>query len=182
MAMKNFKWPFALLIFVLAFGLLAGGITIRQRNFIYDPFLRQLNDLEEVKTAHLTKDGGIRTVAVELAYVSDFAALYTKIDDLAASAFGHGNYRIKLSDNRDETLKKAYSIAHLALYEAQRRGNFTDMSQHVKAVIESYNISEHSLTVDSDRIYFSAQNGEHYLYEVIYRQFEKEGEVRLYDA
>lgn len=37
--MKNFKWPIALLIFVSAFALLAGGITLRQRNLINKPLL-----------------------------------------------------------------------------------------------------------------------------------------------
>jgi hypothetical protein len=182
MEMKNFKWPFALLIFVLAFALIAGGIIIRQRNFINDPLLRRLNDIGEVKNAHLAKDGGIHTITVDLEDVSDFAALYIVIDEMAASVLGRGNYRIEFSDNRDETLIEAYSIAHLALYEAQRRGNFTEMAKYVKAIMESFNITEHHIAVDSDRIYFSAQNDEHYLYEVVYKQSEQKGEVSFYDA
>lgn len=180
--MKNFKWPFALLIFVLAFALLAGGIIIRQRNFINDPLLKRLNDLDEVKNAQLAKDGGIHVITVDLADVSDFAALYIEIDEMAASVLGRGSYRIELSDNRDETLIKAYSIAHIALYEAQRRGNFTDMAEKVSAAMAQFKIDEHHIAVDNDRIYFSAQNGKHYLYEVIYAQNGQGKEVNFYDA
>lgn len=180
--MKNFKWPVALLIFVSAFALLAGGITLRQRNLINKPLLERLNDLEEVKTAHLAKEDGIHMISVNLADVSDFADLYNEIDEIASSALGGGNYRIKLSDNRNETLEKAYSIAHLALYEAQRRGNFTDMAEKVNAVMAQFNIDKHRIAVDGDRIYFSAQSGEYYLYEVIYGLSGQKKEVSRYDA
>ena len=180
--MKNFKWPIALLIFVSAFALLAGGITLRQRNLINKPLLERLNDLEQIKTAQLAKEDGIHIISVNLADVSDFADLYNEIDEIASSALGSGNYRIKLSDNRDETLEKAYSIAHLALYEAQRRGNFTDMAEKVDAIMAQFNISVHHIAVDGDRLYFSAQSGDHYLYEVIYGLSGQKKEVNLYDA
>ena len=109
--MKNFKWPVALLIFVSAFALLAGGITLRQRNLINKPLLERLNDLEQIKTAQLAKEDGIHMISVNPADVSDFANLYIEIDDIASSALGNGNYRIKISDNRNDTLVKAYSIA-----------------------------------------------------------------------
>ena len=180
--MKNFKWPIALLIFVSAFALLAGGITLRQRNLINKPLLERLNDLEQIKTAQLAKEDGIHMISVNLADVSDFADLYNEIDGIASSALGNGNYRIKISDNRNDTLVKAYSIAHLALYEAQRRGNFTDMAEKVNATMTQFSISEYSIAVDGDRIYFSAQSGDHYLYEVIYGLSGQRKEVSRYDA
>jgi hypothetical protein len=168
--MKNFRWPIAVTVFILTLATLAGIIIFRERQLQNRPLLNRLKAFEEVETVTLRQSGGVYRVSVQLAYVPDLPAVYREIDGEIAKVLGERNYRLELLDRRDETLSAAYSAVHLALYEGERRGNFTEMSGRIDSLMAGFDLHEHRLTVDAERIYFQAANGSYYLYAVIARR------------
>lgn len=172
--MKNFRWPVAVLVFLLTLAVAAGGIIFRERQLQKEPLLNRLKELEAVETVELRQSGSVYLVSVQLAYVPDLAAVYREIDEEIAGVLGQTNYRLELRDRRDEMLAEAYSVVHLALYEGELRGNFTEMSERIDSVMAGFGLPEHRLTVDEERIYFQARNGGNYLYAVIARRSGKE--------
>jgi hypothetical protein len=168
--MKNFRWSIAVLVFFLTLAVAAGIIIFRERQLQNEPLLNRLKQFEPVETVELQENKGVYLISVRLAYVYDLAAVYRQIDRKIESALGDKNYRLELLDRRDETLIAAYSVVHLALYEGERRGNFIEVSDQIKKMMAGFNLPEHRLTVDGERIYFQARNGEHYLYAVIVRR------------
>jgi len=168
--MKNFKWRVAVIVFVLTLAVSAGIIIFRERQFFSEPLLNRLQEFEAVETAELQRSGNVYLIIVQLAGVPDLAQVYREIDREAARVLGRGNYRLEVPDRRDDKLREAFSAVHLALYEGEQRGNFTEMSERINAVMAGFGLSEYRLAVDGERIYFQARNGEYYLYAVIARR------------
>lgn len=168
--MKNFRWSTAVIVFFLTLAVAAGIIIFRERQLQNEPLLNRLKQFEAVETVELQENKGVYLVSVRLAYVSDLAPLYREIDREIARALGQTSYRLEMLDRRDESLREAYSVVHLALYEGERRGNFIEVSELIETAMAGFNLPEHRLTVDGERIYFQARNGEYYLYAVIARR------------
>jgi len=172
--MKNFKWPVAVLAFLLTAALSAGVVVLRQRQLVNEPLIRRLNEIAGVESVQLRRQNGVQVISVRLAYVPKLAAVYREIDREISSLLGQTRYRLELQDARDETLSAAFSAVHLALYEGERRGNFTAMAGLVGTTMAEFNLHEHLLTVDSERIYFQARNGDYHLYAIIERHSNSE--------
>lgn len=168
--MKNFKWPIVVIVFILTLAVSAGIIIFRERKLQNQPLLNRLSQLEAVESVELRESKGEYHVSVRLAYVADLAPVYRQIDREIAKVLGQKNYRLELLDQRDATLSEAFSVVHLALYEGERRGNFIEVSERIRTMMAGFNLPEHRLTVDGERIYFQARNGEYYLYAVIARR------------
>ncbi|MCL5982987.1 MAG: hypothetical protein M1571_10845 [Firmicutes bacterium] len=172
--MKNFKWPVAVLVFLLTTAVFAGVVVLRQRQLVNEPLIRRLNDLAGVESVQLRRQDGVQVISVRLAYVPDLATTYRELDRETSSLLGRKSYRLELQDARDETLSAAFSEVHLALYEGERRGNFTAMAGLVSATMAEFSLREYRLTVDRERIYFQARNGAYRLYAVIERRSNSE--------
>ena len=153
--MKNFRWPVAVLVFLLTLAVSAGVIIFRERQLQKEHLLNRLREFEAVEAVELRQSGGVYLVSMQLAYVPDLAAVYRKIDGEIAGVLGQTNYRLELRDRRDELLAEAYFVVHLALYEGERRGNFTEMSERIDSVMAGFGLPEHRLTVVAEPYLFS---------------------------
>lgn len=167
--MKSFKWPVAIVAFLLTLVLAVGGVQLRQRQLVNEPLFKRLNELEQVKTVDLRKEGGTQVVVVTLNYVDDLPETYRQLNDEISRLLGQKRYRLEIVDGRDQTLEAAFIAVHLALYEGEHRGNFTDMGGHVADVLADMGIEEHKVIVDNENIYLQIKNGDAYLFEVIGR-------------
>jgi hypothetical protein len=167
--MKKFKWYIALLAFILTMAVSVGGIYLRQRQMVNEPLLKRIGDYESVEAVNLLQKGDLLTVSVQLGYVQDLATIHRELSEEISRLLGRKNYRLELVDKRDESLDEAYVAVHLALFEGEQRGNFTEMGEQVARILNDMGMDEHKLLVNDERIYFQARNGDKYLYEIIDR-------------
>ncbi len=167
--MKKFKWPVAVLAFILTLSLAVGGVYLRQRQLVNEPLLKRIGEYESVEAVNLIQQGNKMIVSVQLGYVDDLAAIHEELDEEVSSLLGSKKYSLQLLDKRDRLLDDAFAAVHLALYEGEQRGNFSEMGVLVSQVIANLGMDEHKIVVNDERIYFQAKNGDKYLYEIIER-------------
>lgn len=167
--MKNFKWPVAVLAFILTLALSVGAVTFRQRQLVNEPLVKRLSEYEGVEKVELWQKGNLQVISIELDYVQDFSVLYSELKEETDRLLGPKFYRLMLVDQRNETLEAAFLAVHLALYEGEQRGNFTEMSDRVAAILRDYQLQDYRLVVDNTNIYLQIRSGENYLYAVIER-------------
>lgn len=168
--MKHFKWPVAVLAFVLTLAVSVGAVHLRQRQMVNEPLFKRIGDLENVQKVELKREGSTQIVYVTLDYVGDLSATYRELNDEISRLLGQNRYRLELLDGRDQALEAAFLAVHLALYEGEHRGNFTEMGYKVANILAALQIEEHKVTVDSNNIYIQIKNDDAYLYEIISRE------------
>lgn len=168
--MKNFKWPVAVLAFVLTLALAVGLVYLRQRQLVNEPLLKRISELEPVKSVELQQDGNVQVVFVTLEYVDDLSATHRELHEEVTRLLGQGRYRLEIQDERTLDLDAAFLAVHLALYEGEQRGNFTEMGAYVADVLQSLGVDEHKLIVNQEYIYLQMRDGDTYLFEIIQRE------------
>ena len=171
--MKNFHWQAAVLAFVLTLGIAMGVIYVRRQPFYHEPLLNQIKNLDFVEEVKLEPEQ--KVVIISLQAVDNLAETYQALKQQINTVLGP-EYRLELKDKRNGDLQEAYLAVHLLLYEAQQRGNYGEISQKIAHVLEAYHLEKHILLVDEENIYLQIQNKNAYLYEIIARRQEKEGE------
>ncbi|MCR3922970.1 MAG: hypothetical protein NUK65_10735 [Firmicutes bacterium] len=175
--MKNFKWPVAVLVFILTLGISVGAVLVRQRQMVNEPLLKRINELENVRTVELRQEDDLQVVVVQLNHVADLSLAYQELQKVITTMLKQDNYRLELVDERDSSLTEAMSAVRLALYEGEQRGNFTEINDYVASTLADLNVADHRIAIDKENIYFQMRNGDSYLYEIIAReQRGREGE------
>lgn len=176
--MKKFKWPAALLTFMVVLGLGVALVHLSRRQMVNEPLINSIGQLEFVEKVDLAGEKNNLTVTVALRYVDDYSRAYRYMKDVADNLLGAGTYRLEVTDNRNDALEEAYYAIHATLYEGEFRGNFTEMHREAARILESMEIEEYKIMVDSENIYLQLRDGEAYLYELIVRQNNgREGET-----
>lgn len=168
--MKKFRWPVAVLAFLLTLALSVGAVHFRQRQLVDEPLLRRLGELEAVQSVQLEKNGNLVTVSVSLDYVDDLASTYYLLARETEKTLGKRKYHLEVVDRRDDLLASAYTVIHLALHEAVQRGNFTEMGRLVAETMRAAGVEEHKVVVTAGHICFQARRGDSYLYSVVERR------------
>jgi hypothetical protein len=176
--MKKVKWHVVLLAFILTMAISVGGVYLRQRQMVNEPLLKRIGEHSAVEAVNL-KQGDVLTVSVQLRYVDDIAAIHDELNEEISSILGRKSYRLELLDRRNVILDEAFIAIHLALYEGEQRGNFTEMGQHVAGILAEIGMQEHKLKVNDERIYFQAKYGDDYLYAIIDRTRHNEEGDRI---
>ena len=175
--MKKFKWPVAVLAFILTLALSVGLVYVRQRQLVNEPLLKRINEFETVKSVELQDDGGIQVVSVTLNYVDDFSVAHSELNEEIERLLGKERYRLEILDERNDALEAAFVAVHLALYEGEHRGNFTEMGGKVSEALVPLGFSEHKVIVDQEYIYLQIRQDDAYLFEIIKRESRvREGE------
>ena len=175
--MKNLKWPIIIVAFVVTLALAVGGVYLRQRQMVDEPLFQRLSEYEPVQAVDLHKDGNVQVVVVSLDYVDDFGSIHRELTEEIGDLLGPDRFRLEIRDGRDQALETAFSDVHLALYEGEHRGNFTEMGGQVAATLQSLGIADHKIMVDNENIYLQIRHGDAYLYEIVERGNRgKEGE------
>jgi hypothetical protein len=175
--MKNIKWPIAVLAFVLTLVIAVGLVQLRQRQLVNEPLFKRVSEYEAVKTVDLQQEGNMQIVKVDLGYVDDLAIVHRELNEEIEELLGHDRFSLIIQDERNETLEAAYIAVHLALFEGEQRGNFTEMGELVVDKLQEMNMDEYRVLVDQDNIYLQIRQNEAYLYEIIVRESRgREGE------
>jgi len=177
--MKKFRWPVAVLAFLLTLALSVGLVHLRQRQLVNEPLQRRLGELEAVESVQLTRQGNLLTVSVHLGYVADLASLHALLSEEIENTLGHRSFRLELLDRRDFLLENAFMAIHLPLFEAVQRGNFTEMSLLVADRLREVGIAEHKVVVSAEHLYFQARQGDSYIYAIIDRAGQRQEERAL---
>lgn len=168
--MKGFKWQVAVLAFVLTLTIAVGVTYLRQRQLIDEPLFKRLSELEPVKSVELRQESDSLTVYVALDYVEDLSAVYRELHEEIGRLLGQGRYSLVIQDERDKALEAAFFAVHLALYEGEQRGNFTEMAEFVSTVFQGMGIDEHRLVVDEENIFLQIRQGNAHLFTIIKRE------------
>ena len=167
--MKNFKWPVAVLAFVLTLALSVGAVVLRERQLINEPLFKHLSEFESVQTVELHRENNRQIVVVTLNYVEDLGLTHRELNEEIDRLLGHNRFRLEIIDGRNQALEAAFVAVHLSLYEGEHRGNFTEMGSRVDEILLKFGITEHKVFVDSEHIYLQMRDGDAYLYEIIPR-------------
>lgn len=175
--MKNLKWPIIVVAFVITLALAVGGVYLRQKQMVNEPLFLRLSEYEPVQSVDIQKDGNQHVVIVTLDYVDDFGTIHRALNDEITELLGPDRFRLEIVDSRDQALTTAFREVHLALYEGEHRGNFTEMGGQVEITLQELGIADHKIMVDNENIYLQVRQGDAYLYEIVKRQSrEKDGE------
>ncbi|MBS4007155.1 MAG: hypothetical protein KGZ45_01840 [Clostridium sp.] len=168
--MKGFKWHVAVLAFVLTLAMAVGVTYLRQRQLVNEPLLKRLSELEPVKSVELEQESDSQTVYVTLDYVEDLSVVYRELHEEIGRLLGQGRYRLVIQDERNEALEAAFFAVHLALYEGEQRGNFTEMAGLVSAIFQGMGIDDYKLIVDRENIFLQIREENAHLFTIIKRE------------
>jgi hypothetical protein len=177
MPRKGFRWEHVALSAVLTLAVLSfayysyetiGVRTLLQKALLTDP------DVSSVKVA---KDGDAQVVEIALAKVADLSTTHGRLYAVVKDRLGQAAFRLRITDQRDQTLQEVYHSIHYYLEEASARGNFGTMIEACSAALARAGISDYKVTVDQEHIYVQMALGEHYLYQVLDRPPESQGGV-----
>jgi hypothetical protein len=167
--MKNLKWPVIVLAFIVTLSASAGLVHLRQRQMINEPLFKRVKEYEPVEEVQLRKDGSIQVVEISLGYVDNIALAHRTINDEVGRLLGAGRYKLVIQDKRNEALEAAFNAVHLALFESEQRGNFTEMRALVSETLLGLNVDDFQIMVDQENIYLQIRHGDSYLYEIVAR-------------
>lgn len=168
--LNNFRWPVAVLSFVITLALCTGALAYRQKQMLDDPLVNLLESREGIKNIALSREEDILVIRAEADYVENVSELYRQLMNEASGLLGNKPFRLELADTRDAFLEEAYFAVHLALYEGERRGNFTEMEEVIAQRLKALELPDHKVFVDRENIYFQVRNEDRYLYEIIRRE------------
>ncbi|WP_027717539.1 hypothetical protein [Desulfovirgula thermocuniculi] len=172
MQWRGWRIPVVLLAFGAGF-LLLGALQWAFNHFSYrEPLERALRAHGAVESFTLQRQKGTFLVTVGLKKVEDFPSTYRELRDSLQEVLGRRPFVLEIRDKRDGELQKAYNRAHLALYEAQVRGNYREAARCVEE--EAARVGARAaLFLDEENMYLCMERGDHYLYAVVPRDRQR---------
>ncbi len=166
--MHDLRWPIIISTAALVLALFFGVNYYRQRCLIEEPFLEQLQQMEAVEEARLVKDNGVECLEITPAgsYRGPLQDLVAEIQELAAEHYRRP-LEITVRDRRSEKLEAYARTIAPALYEGARLANYRSVAESVTAAAADYSLQEVLFSVDYERLYLQARDGEYTLYLII---------------
>lgn len=169
MQWRGWRIPLVILAFVLGLLFLFGAQWLYNKYSYQEPLARVLKADAAVESYTIQKQGAVLNIEVQLKETPDLGTTYRRLRQSIQGVLDARPFTLKLKDNRDEELKKAYYYSQFALYEAQMWGNYREMIRFVEEEAAKVKASV-SVSLDQDNIYLHMKHGNHYLYEVIPRK------------
>ncbi len=168
--MHEFRWPIIVTTAILAMALFFGINYYRQRYFQEEPFLETLEQMESIAEASIIRENGddILELTPSSSYHDPLQDLVLEIQDLAAEQYKKP-LEITVKDRRSAALEAFARSVTPDLYEGALLANYRSVADSVHATASIYQLEEVLFTVDFDRLYLQARDGdgEHYLYMII---------------
>ena len=163
------KYIVAFLVFLLTCGCIYVINAWHQQCLVREPLADTLLQIEGVGDLEIINDSRKETeVYITLDEVEDLPKTYSCIEEVLASTYKQGSYKITLADNRDPYLESVYIKIHFALMEGERLGNYGAMSKDVFMLLEQEEgLENFRLWVDQKNIYLLLTTSKSSLYEVI---------------
>ncbi|HOL18573.1 MAG TPA: hypothetical protein PLY40_09855 [Bacillota bacterium] len=166
--MQEFRWPIIITTAVLALALFFGVNYYRQRYMIEEPLLELLQRKETIEEARLVKENDVEYLEItpSRSYRGPLQDLVVEVQDLAAELYRRP-LEITVRDRRNERLEDYARTIAPDLYEGARLANYRSVAESVTAAAADYNLEEVLFSVDYERLYLQARDGEHTLYLII---------------
>lgn len=166
--MQEYRWPIIVVTAVLALALFFGINYYRQRFLTEEPFLETLQQMESIAEAAIIRENGEETLQIipSGSYRDSLQDLVLEIRDLAAEQYKKP-LEIKVLDLRSAKLEAFARTVTPDLYEGALLANYRSVSDSIDTKASLYELEDVIFSVDYDRLYLQARDGEHYLYMII---------------
>ncbi|MGE5654903.1 MAG: hypothetical protein ACM3ZQ_11710 [Bacillota bacterium] len=169
MNFRGVKLPMVLIIAVVTLAVFLGGQMAIAAVTIDRPLLKLLEGRTELTGFEIDKHAQPLRITVGLKPDADLKTVYGSLDKELTTLLGRNEYVVKVTDNRDETLRTALYDMHYAIREGLTRGNFTEMSAEIEKIAAAKGIDSHALWVDDQRLYLQLRHGDSALFEIYER-------------
>lgn len=150
-------------IVLLCLGILFAGWQAYKRFNMVEPVKTQLSTITGVKNV-VVSVGSPSDIQVTLGSVDDLQTTYHSIESKLSGSLG-GTGSLKIVDNRDKALSKAWEDLSPIVYEDGKKGNYTAMIAAVEKSAAAKNIQA-NVTMDTHNIYIQLSQRGHNLYDV----------------
>ncbi|HHW18130.1 MAG TPA: hypothetical protein GXX30_04425 [Firmicutes bacterium] len=169
MSRRSFRWEYAVFIGLLVVGALSLAFYFYEDLGVKKPLEKALSSDPDVRWVKISQSQEGMIVEVGLGATQDLAGTYRRLHDTIKRFFGVTAFQLKAHDSRDQYLESVYHDIHYYLEEAAARGNFGEMIERCKSVLDQKDLDSYEVTVDHERIYVQLFRGDNYLYQVIER-------------
>ena len=166
--MQEFRWPIIITTAVLALALFFGINYYRQRFIKEEPFVKSLRQMESIEEASLIREGGKEVLLLTpgAGFREPLQDLVLEIQALAARRY-KDELEIRIVDRRNDRLEDFARSVTPDLYEGALLANYRSVSESVTATAFDYQLEEVLFSVDYDRLYLQARDGDYVLYLII---------------
>lgn len=169
--MRALRIPVIFLVFLLVFGVLFLGDHLVYERRVVNPLLNELEAVQGVAAVELAGRGDMLRVRVTPDEDVDLVRLYNELADATRKHLGARSEEIiELVDTRIPLLEQAYQEMRFAIEEAVATGRFTRLTDAIRMTAETYDLDNHAVYIDSDRIYLELESDRHRLLAVIARE------------
>ena len=139
------------------------------RKLVIEPMYQAFANIDGVKGVELTEQDDQITLTLDLGAVERLDVLVAEIK-VAAAGFSQP-VKVKLKDNINHMLAKAYDRMHIAVEQGIATGHFVEMAEQIEQLAAEYSI-DFTLKVDGDYVYLQLLDGDNFLIQVISRHEE----------
>ncbi|ACV63859.1 hypothetical protein Dtox_3107 [Desulfofarcimen acetoxidans DSM 771] len=167
MKLHGLRIPVVVLSLLLGLSLFFGCQWLYQKYNYKQPLVASLSENKAVLSYEVDDKHDQLLIEVRMStpnLMEDYKKLYTKLDAI----MGKKPFILKLTDDRDSELIKAYYNSQYAIYQAISRGTYQEMA----AVINKESIAlgvESKVFIDRDNIYLQMKHNNHELNEIVPR-------------
>ncbi|NLY11929.1 MAG: hypothetical protein GX020_09675 [Firmicutes bacterium] len=166
MTFKGFNIPVAIVVFLLAIGIIFGvqKLTFYQRTIV--PMVNAFETIEGVQAVRLSQE----SYGFDLILILDNDKPLKEVMDnvFAVSSKNGGKFNFTITDNSNDLLDRAYHQMHFAIQEALTVGNFRVMAEEVARIADEFDIQQR-ISVDNNYIYVQLWTEQNILYRVVAR-------------
>jgi hypothetical protein len=164
----DFNWTVVLITAIVAISIFFVFNYCRQRYWLENPFLNKLEQMDEVEAAEMEQVLGktVVTVTPNKNYRGSLRELVAAVEEEAAFHLGNA-VRIEINDRRNRTLQEFNDAALPSLYEGARLGNYRTVQAGIEEMAKDYGLEKVQFSVDYNRIFLQARDGDYYLYLII---------------
>lgn len=169
MNLTNLRWPVVFGTMAIALGALFGGSFVLDRQTVAEPLKSIYTGSPVIETHAITRENDRQVITVRLKETADLAGAYKLLNDDTKRLLKDAPFTLKVEDHRSPELEQLFRRVNLFVQEALATGQFSAMADRVAEEAEKVGVTV-QFTVDSERVYISLRQGEHYLYSVVERQ------------
>lgn len=178
--MKNseFRIKYFIIALLLSLGMLLGAYKLYIGNFIEAGLEEEIVQLSFVDDVQVNKDGKEYNIYVVMKKAGNVKKDYQEIKTIIQDQLKQGNYRIDLSDGRDDRLQELYDEMLPGIYQAVANTDYLWLSENLKQMAHEAKC-EAKMYMDDENIYIQIQsnnNNSAFLYELVkWSQTQKDG-------
>lgn len=169
MPWQGFRIHVILLSLVVGLGIFF-GVRFLYNKFGTDvPLAEALSASKAVQSFTVERERPVMRIVVEVAPTANLKETYRDLYGLISNVLGNRRFELKIKDNRDEGLQRAFYYAQFAVYEANKLGNYREMVKIIEEEAAKEG-AKATVSMDGESIYVQLEKNGRYLYEIIPRK------------